>query len=197
MIRLIVFFLFVNTAYAHKPNVGNVSATLGPFVYQSHGQSVKSNVYAQPRAGFGILGEGDLNSSGGLEIGLFYVDKIFSRAADATYIVEKINKVEIPIGYRYWISNRVSAAISFSSSFSVGDYSVIFDNTAAGSGTTSARDIVEYGFDGSLQWEFYHSGPNYWIADGRYFYSFQSKPNEDANQFGLLIGYKYMIQERQ
>ena len=94
--------------------------------------------------------------------------------------------------------NRSSAVNSkgyFYSVFSVGDYQTVFNDTAIGSGFTSARDITEYGIDLSLQWEIWTKSSLVFVLDGRYFVSLSAKSGEDSNLYSLLLGLKYLIKE--
>jgi hypothetical protein len=61
---------------------------------------------------------------------------------------------------------------------------------------TSARDIVEYGIDFSIQQELMSFETINIVADLRYSLSVTNKISEYGDHYGLMIGVKYLIQER-
>jgi hypothetical protein len=191
---LLTLFSFV--CQAHVPTEGKISASLGPFLHRTHNLSSQNRGYSPFLVGAGLLVEGDVDGSGGVEIGLFYNHKTYLRQFSDGQIVEKVHKVTVPIGYRHWFSESFSAALLFSTSYSMGDYVVVFSDTLSNE-TTSAREITEYGFEPSFQWEFWRDNQFALVADGRYFISANSKSGEDANQFELLFLVKYLVQEKE
>ncbi len=183
------------TAHAHEPQEGKVFATFGPFLHQTQNLHSKDRSRAPLLVGLGLLAEGDTGPRGGIEVGLFYIEKTYQRIFGTTHIVEQVHKVDLPIGYRHWFSNEFSAALYFSALFSLGEYQVIYSDYPGGD-VTSAREQLEYGAESSVQWEFWHNDLFAVLLDGRYFYSLSAQDNEDAHHYGIMVGLKYLIQEK-
>ena len=61
---------------------------------------------------------------------------------------------------------------------------------------TSAKDTVEYGFDLSLQKELFKQPAYVVVIDARYSMSVTNKGNENSDQFGILLGFRYTVQEK-
>jgi hypothetical protein len=194
---LCVVFIVITLShfcYAHQPSEGKVFGTIGPFV--NHAQSVYTPEANTPFfLGFGALAEGDLSDHGGIEIGLFYFNKLYKRAMSNGEVISQVAKIDIPMSYRYWLNPEFSGALGFSTSFSVGNPQVNFSNVS-GDQSTSATNIADYGIDFSVQWEFWTNGLFSALVDGRYSLSLSANSGEDANQYGLLVAIKYMIQEK-
>ncbi|MDZ4676719.1 MAG: hypothetical protein SGI74_04340 [Oligoflexia bacterium] len=183
------------TSNAHQAHEGTVLGTIGPFFHQTHSLRSKNPAYSPPLAGIGFLAEGDLYDRGGIEIGLFYTHKTYQRSSGNAFMVEKVHKISVPIGYRHWLSDIFSMGFFFNSMFSNGEPQTIYNDIATGE-ITSAREMVESGIEYSIQWEVWTNEKIATILDGRYCYSLSTKPNEDAHQYGILFGVKYMIQEK-
>ena len=196
LLAFLSIFTLSDQSYAHQPQEGKVLGTIGPFFSQTHAIHSQDVTNSPPSLGFGVLGEGDLSSMGGIEIGLFYSFKTYERVFGASHLVERVHKVEVPVGYRHWLLDNLSAGIAFSSSFSVGDPQVVYADASLGSESTLARDLTEYGINFSVQWEFWTNNLISLILDGRYSFSLSAKTSEDANQYGLMLGMKYLIQEK-
>ena len=194
-------FLFVGTvalsplAWAHQPSEGTVVATAGPYLFQTQSIHGAGNDYSPFRLGVGLLVEGDVSDRSGIEIGLFYFKKSYQRFVSDHLLVETFNRIAIPVGYRYWFSNEFSLGLFFNSLFGNGEREVIHAEIAS-SEATLAHDPVEYGFEASVQWEFWRSSTLAALLDGRYYWSLSARSNEDANQYGLMVGLKYSVQEK-
>ncbi len=193
---LLIIFTLGTAAYAHVPEVGKIFATFGPFVHQVSSSYVQDSLSSPLAVDFGLLGEGDFNNKDGIEVGIFYGTKTYQRAYANTHLTERINKLSVPLGYRHWFSPAFSTAIAFDANYTMGEAQVIFNNAPKGSEPTTARSITEYGFDFSVQWEPWTQNRFAMLIDARYFYSVSAKSNEDANQATILVGLKYLIQEK-
>jgi hypothetical protein len=194
--RSLIFALgiFISTAVnAHQAEEGKVLATAGPYLQQTHSRLTQDVTNSPVSVGLGLIAEGDTSQSGGIEIGVFYFEKAYLRGFGTSHLVEKVNKLAVDVGYRLWWTNRISSGFLFTSLFSVGDYRVIAGDTMPREGT-AARDPNEYGFTYSMQWEFWSGERFAALLDGRYFYAVQPKSEQDSNQYGMLIGFKYLIQ---
>jgi hypothetical protein len=149
--------------------------------------------------GAAFIAEGDLNGHGGLEIGMFYLRKVFSVQKDRLVLTERIKQLYVTMGYRHWFTKKFSLAAAFFSSYSMGDPEVVVSEFPGSQDRpkTSAHDTTEYGFDFSIQHEFWHKGRFSAIVDGRYSLSVTAKPGEDANHYGAMIALKYFVQSRE
>lgn len=200
-IILCLFLWLFNSAVslAYVPKSGNVTATFGPQLSQTISNGSRSGAETPIQNGYGLIAQGDVNAYGALEIGTFYMPKIFIReVGDGKFLSEKTQTMHITLGYRYYISPSFSASLSFFSAYSMGSYNTLHSDLAPGQNlvATSAQDYTEYGFDLALQAELWSSGRYGVIIDGRYSQSVTSKPSEDANHYAFLIGLRYLIQER-
>ncbi len=193
---ILIAIILSKISYAHQPEEGKVFGTLGGFLNHTQAIYTSEAPYSRFNPGFGLLAEGDISSHGGLEIGLFYFLKTYKREFGVNgLVVANVDKIDIPMGYRYWLSPQLSGAVAFSSSFSVGDSFVSYSNVV-GDQSTSASNITDYGFDFSVQWEFWTNNVFSLLLDGRYSLSISSNLGEDANTYGILVGLKYLIQEK-
>lgn len=187
--------LFSMAGWAHEPKEGKVLITVAPYFYQTH-NAINSGLSTPPLMGFGIIGEGDIDHHGGLEIALNYLQKIYSRRVGDLYNIEKTKRVHITMGYRHWFNPKFSSALGFFSAYSIGEGAVVHtDFPYESRPDSSANDVAEYGFDLSLLYEPWSKGPLAMIVDARYSYSVTNKVYEDGNHYGALVGFKYTVQE--
>lgn len=187
---------FTQLASGHQPEDGQIYGSIGTFTYMtpSIDHQFESPVYVGPA----ILGEADINSKGGLEIGFFYLRNPFSVRYNNKTIVESLKRIYITTGWRQWFNPRFSIALAFSSSYSFGDLHIMRDDfNGVNRPRTSASDITEYGFDLSMQYEPYNVGRYAIVIDGRYNRSITPKRGEDNDHMGIFMSLKYFIQSRQ
>lgn len=145
--------------------------------------------------GFGAIAVGDLSDSGSLEVAMIYIDQLYVRDQDNMYLTEKVKRMHITMGYRWWLNPYFSTSLGFYSSYLMGDYTTIHSDFPAGSNfDTSARDTTEYGFDLSVQGEIWQDRKIAIIGDGRYSLSVTPKKGEEFENFGLMLGIRYIIQ---
>lgn len=199
--KLRLFFLmtmlfFSATAATHEPVGGDIRATAAMFRLQSH---ARQDSFQNPwKGGLGLVVEGDVDHNGGLEIGMLYMEKLFAIHRDGMTVVEESKRMYISMGYRHWFNKRVSAAAAFFSSYQMGDGRTIRDDFPMGmTPKTSARDVTEYGFDLSVQYEPWSARNIALVLDGRYSWSVTPKPDEDANHYMAMVGIKYYVQGKQ
>jgi hypothetical protein len=190
--------LFLSGAlWAHTPEEGKIFATLGPFLYQTNVFPPFSTSESPWLSGVGLVAEGDINSSGGIEIAMFYLHKQFFREKDDMKQIEMSKRMYITMGYRWWIGHKFSISPAFASAYSIGDYKIVRSDFPNREQTdTTARERSDYAIDLSVQWEFWSHDRFAAVLDARYSVAITAKPNEYANHYGGLIGIKYMIQEK-
>lgn len=194
-----VFFLIYpsNNIIAYEPTEGHITATFGPnFNKTNFSNDVSSKIKSSFLRGFGLIAVGDINQKGALEIGMFYMPHQYFREHETQQIVESVQELHISMGYRRFINSSLSTSLSFYSSYSMGDPQVIYTNFSNGPEiNTSARDITEYGLDGAIQAELWNNNKFAVIFEGRYSLSVTHKQNEKSDQYGFLLGIRYLIQE--
>ncbi len=190
---IIVSSLFGSTAWAHQPEGGKIWGTLAPIANRT--KTSHPAVLNAPYLGAAAVVEADVDDNGGVEVGLFYLNKVYVRERGAEVLVERIKRMYVTTGYRHWFAPWVSAAVAVYSSYSMGDPQVI-SGRVRDTFRTTARDITEYGFDGSLQWEIWGKGDVAVVADARYAFSLTRNQGEDADVYGFLLGYKHRVPNR-
>ena len=196
-VLFLLFFAIGLQSFAYEPQEGNVTAIIGPFVsrtdYQGHSKLAENPIFGN----VGFMVQGDINTTGALEIAMFHMQKTYFREDFAKSIAEKTELMHITMGFRYWISPLWSASLAFSSSYPMNQPKVIHTDFPTGQNIdTSARDTVDYGFDLSIQTELWNRERYSVISDVRYGLSVTDKQNEDGSHYGILIGLKYLVQEK-
>lgn len=193
---IFLFFLISSMAFAHEAKEGSLYLSAGPFIETT--QIKQGSDFSNVPVFFGgaIYGNADTSSRGSIEVGLVYFRKTYERIFSTnTHLVERVDKLSVPIGYRFWFVPGLSLGACFTPSFSVGDYQTIFTDTNFYN-TTSARDASEIGMDISLQLDILKNDRFSGLVDLRYFYSLSAKGGEDSNLYSVLLAIKYAIQQK-
>lgn len=193
----ILYFLLLATSSplrAHTPEEGMILATPAILIYRTvTGNNIPSKE-SPYKVGGGLIVEGDVNDVGGIEIALIYQDKYYLRRDDDNLAVEKIKRMYITTGYRYWPKPWISLGLAFASSYSMGNPRVIYrEHPSDEKLLTSAQRITEYGVDFSVQWDIWHINNWHFVSDIRYTWSLTRKPHESADLYGIMLGIKYRI----
>ena len=199
LMGIVTFLLFVmnNPALAHVPEEGKVTAVVAPFFYKTFFEGTSTDVSSPLTAGTALIAEGDIDKHGGLEIGVFFIQKLYLRKTDTEELAEKIKQVYITMGYRHWFNQKWSVAAAFFSTYVMGQRKIIHSTFLPPRNiNTSASDTTEYGFDFSLQYEIWRHGDFSALIDTRYSYSITDKSNEFGDHYGFLIGLRYQVQEK-
>jgi hypothetical protein len=188
--------LFFNLqGFAYTPQEGDVSASMGPFLYKTNFKGGQDRAESNYKADFGLLVQGDSSDKGSLEISLFHMNKSFFRDQGGDFLAEEVELMQVGLGYRRWLGHYFSAALDFYSSYAISDPHVIHSTNVSGNPLdTSASDITEYGLEGSLQAELWSQGRFGLIFDARYAHSFTSKENESGDHYGGLLALRYFVQ---
>ncbi len=191
----ILFYSLNSLAYA--PTEGNITSYFGPYLYKTNFRGSDSGAASPVLAGIGLVVNGDVNEKGSLEISLFLMEKNYFREETGKYIETQTTLAHFTMGYRRWFSEKFSGSLCFASGYSVGSPRLIHSDFPVGSEIdTSAKDTVEYGFELALQSEIMKR-PTYTIlVEARYLMSVTNKANENADHFGLMLGFRYAVQER-
>lgn len=185
-------------AVAYDAAEGKVNAIFGPFFYQTDFRGTPSGTKSPWMNDYGLIAQGDVNEKGALEIGLFHMNKIFFRDYEGGYFAQKTQLIYVTMGYRWWLSKLYSASLALHTSYALGDPGTVEDTVPTGvpRPDTSATIIAAYGIDLSLQSELWSSGRYSVLLDTRYAASLTRRIGENANHYGVMVGLKYLIQEK-
>lgn len=181
---------------AYQPEEGNVNVTIGPYSYRTLYHSPTPALDSPSRGGYGIVATGDSNHKGSVELGIFYLDKLFFRDEGTDVLAESIQHVHITMGYRWWLLSWLSTSFTFFSAYPVGDPKIYYRHVSASYFDTSASDLTEYGFDGSIQAEVISLQKVGFVIEGLYSRSVTSKAHEAGDHYGIMVGMRFMIQEK-
>ncbi len=187
----------LSVAYSYDPKEGNVSATFGPFVHKTNYPGSTSGVISPWMGAPAMIVQGDFTDYSSLEIAFFHLNKVFIREEGGRYISEETQSLHTTFGYRYWYNPYLSFSGSLFTAYTMGEPKIVHsDFNPPDYIATSARDIVEYGIDFSIQQELMSFETINIVADLRYSFSVTNKISEYGDHYGLMIGVKYLIQER-
>lgn len=190
-----LFLLVVGSAQAYSPRSGNIIGTLGPYWSKTEYPSSQTQNYSPVIQGFSLVANGDTGEWGSLEVALIYAPRLYYRQENGLTQLEKIERMHITMGYRWWLNQYLSTSLGLFSSYAMGDPVVEFTQYAPGAEIdTSARDTTEYGLDLAIQSEVWGSGKYAAVIEGRYSYSLTPKENEKSHHYGLSIGVRYLFQ---
>ena len=183
-------FMVCENSNAYKPKPGKVTTAAGPFVYVSDSLSNNGDVYTSPKLGFALISEAVVAKNSAIEIGLFYLNKPYFRSEGSEYILQKIQRMYITTGYRWWWSSKLSSGVNLFSAFSMGDVETL--KTSPGireEFKTSAEEITNYGLDLSIRYEHEFNPRDGIFIDLRYSYSLTAESGEQSNPIILGIFY--------
>lgn len=190
--QFLAFFFLESAAFAHSPQGGDIWASTGPFLQQT--QAPKDTEHNEPRLGWGVIAQGDVDANGGVEIGLIYTDKTYILSHNQDLLTQRMKRMYVTTGYRHWFFAPISAALAVFSSYSMGDVKTLVETDPTNEDLkTTAETITEYGLDVSLQWEVFAGDAVAVVADARYSKSLSAKKDEKADQVGAMLAFKYLI----
>lgn len=183
---------------AYSPEEGNVSATFGVFVHQTNFNLPPPNVSSSSGRDLGVILNGDLSNGGQLEISIYHLFKEYFRDVGGRFVGEQTELIDIGLGYRHWVTERISLGLIFSSSYSMGRPNLFFNDFAPDTSVdTSARDTTEYAVLFSTQIDLFSIQRFTAVVSGLYSLSLTGKPGERADHYGALFGLRYFIQGKQ
>lgn len=192
---LVVLFIFIQAplkAYSYQPVPGKVTASVGPYFFDGDFRpKPNDSYYPRPKLGFALIAEAVFAENAALEIGLFYLDKPYYREANSNFLMQKIKRIYITTGYRFWWSKYLSTSLGLFSSFSMGD--VVDVESSSGlpeDFITNAEEITNYGLDTSFRFEYDLSKDDGFFIDFRYSFNVTAETDgENANHFAVGIFY--------
>lgn len=194
---LTTIIIYSISSLAYAPEEGNITSYFGPYLYKTNFKGSDTGATSPLMLGLGLVVNGDVNTKGSLEIALFFLNKTYYREEAGKFIAEQTALTHFTMGYRRWFTDSFSSSLSFSSGYSMGTPRIVHSDFPIGSEIdTSAGDTVEYGFDLSLQKEILKQPAYVVVLDARYSMSVTNKKNENSDQFGILLGFRYSVQEK-
>ncbi|MEK6772330.1 MAG: hypothetical protein AABY64_00185 [Bdellovibrionota bacterium] len=198
-IILILFLIVSLSAGAYVPKEGNVHAVIGSYSSQTNYRNSQNKPSPVPIfSGFSLMAQGDASDKGNLEICINYFNKLYFREDGGNYLSERIQYLQITMGYRYWLNNYWSTALAFASGYPLATPQTATSYLPNDSTfETSAHDPSEAGLDMSLAYDVWNQEPYSIVVDLRYTYSFTSRSGESADNMGAIVGLRYLIQEKQ
>jgi hypothetical protein len=192
----VILLFLTEQSLAYDPVEGQVTATFGPYYSKTNFAGVNSGINSSYLGGVGLIAVGDINQKGSLEIGMFYNPRMFFREQGTQLIAEKTQVMHISMGYRRWINLYFSTSLAFYSSYSMGAREIVYSDFPVGLEIdTSARDITEYGLDWSIQGDLWSHDKLAVVFESRYSLSVTSKHDEKSDQYGFLLGLRYLVQD--
>ncbi len=192
---LIFFFIFPNLSLAHVASEGKVLASLGTLVNLS--VDSPDVVGFRPLFGGALTVEGDIGTSGGLEVALMLTENQYNMYLGDELLVERVNRMHIPLGYRWWFDSRFSFALSFFSAYRIGKVNDIARSANVNAAAkTSAHDTTEYGFDFSLLFDLWKNERYTVTLDTRYSLPVTDRSGEQAENYFVLLALKYEVQRK-
>lgn len=184
-------------ANSYVAQEGNISLYAGPLLNKTNFKTTASGLQAPDNTGLGLVVLGDVNSTGSLEIGLFYFSKLYLVEQRGQFLAEETNLAHITMGYRRWLSSHLALSAAFASGYSVGDVQVVHNTITDGSlVNTSARDVTEYGLDLTISGFIELKKNMSVVLDARYSHSLTAKSGEKADHFMLMLGLHQFVQEK-
>jgi hypothetical protein len=196
---IILFFTSVENTFAYTPKEGNISAVFGPFFYRTRFADVSPELRSPHLGGIAFIAIGDISNKGSLELGFFHMNKLYFRQSNGLFVAEKTQLMHITMGYRRWWKPKLSTSVTVFSAYSMGELETEYTDFSSPSAQpkTSATDKVEYGIDLALQYELYAEGRWALVTDLRYSLPVTSKSQESSEHYGIILGLRYFIQEKQ
>lgn len=197
LFALVILLFSAKITFAYTPVGGNLTAILGAYIYKNNFNGSSTGANSPTMGSVTLIANGDIDDKSSLEIGLFFLNQFFFRELNNNFISENIRTAHVSVGYRRWWNEAFSTALAFYTSTPMGDPRIIHNDFAPSTDFgTSARDDIEYGFDGSVQAEVWRNNKIGVVIDARYSISVTNREHEHGDTYGALIGIKYLVQEK-
>ncbi len=196
---LLIGLTLSQKTFAYSAKKGNVTATLGSYIYKTNfSDTVGTGAFSPWMGDLALIVDGDVNDHGALEVGIFHMHKLFYRAQGGSSVVQGTELIQMDMGYRYWWGSVFSTALSFYSTYSLGVPSYVHNDFAGGqTPNTSAVETTLYGVDLSFQAEVWSHDRFSVLLNGIYSLPLTIKQDEKADLYGFVIGLRYFVQEQQ
>ena len=191
-ILILLLGLFTFPARAHQPREGRIYGSFGPYLLRTIPE--KHGFDSALTSGVGVTVNGDVDQNGGLEISVFFLNKLVSLEQDSHVITQISDRVFITSGYRHWFLPNLGVGLGFFSSYLMGSPKTLQSDFATSPPKTSAGDTTEYGIELSVQVEPWQGESFTPLVDFRYARSLTDKPNEDGDHLGVYVAAKFFVQ---
>lgn len=194
---LVIFFIMSVETFAYKPEEGNITASIGPYIFKTNYKETNPATHSPFMPGMGLIVNGDINQDGALEIAFFHLNKRFLRRDAQNFIAELTQVIHITMGYKWWVNPYFSTSMALYSAYPIGNKRVVYNNFPTGTELqTSATDTTEYGFDFAAQSQVWSGSTFDIVAELRYSLSLTSRQREEADHYGGFVGLRYLLQEK-
>ena len=194
---LVIFLLGSSFSWAYLPEEGNITVNLGPYFFKTNFNEEKTDASAPLIPGIGLIVNGDVSNHGALEIAMFHLNKRFLRTQGDFSISEISQIIHITMGYKWWLNPYLSTSLALYSAYPMGNKRVLYNNFPTGTElATSARGSTKYGFDLALQTQVWKGDKFEVVSEARYSASTNSRKNEEADHYGVFVGLRYLVQEK-
>lgn len=197
IILIVLLSLSANESFAYTGKEGNLAIILGPTIYKTNFGGANPDYNNNYGSNLALIAVGDLSDNGGVELGIFLLEKTFLRGDNGYFLAQEAEMLHITMGWRAYFSKMFSSSITFFSAYPMGTPSTVYSNIPSSVFVnTSASDKVEYGFDFAAQAEVANWGKVAVITDLRYSLSLTPKEEEHADHYGAMIGIRYLPLEK-
>ncbi len=194
---VVIFLLGFSFSWAYVPEEGNITANLGPYFFKTNFKEAKTKAGDPLMPGIGLIVNGDINDHGSLEIAMFHLNKRILKTKGAFSISEVSQVIHITMGYKWWLKSYLSTSLALYSAYPMGNRRVLYNNFPTGSElSTSNKYSTEYGFDLALQAEAWKGDKFDVVTEARYSIAATSRKHEQADHYGVFVGLRYLIQEK-
>lgn len=184
-------------ANAYDTSEGNISVSVGALWHQSNFASSASGARSSPYGSFGFTVLGDVNKTGSLEVGYYFLNKQYYREYGGLSLVEQTKLSHITMGYRRWLNSRTSASLTLGTGYSMGEVQVVHsDFLPADLMETSARDTTEYSVDLAVQYEVWRHNENSIFLETRYSKSITAREGERADHGTVMLSWQVLLQDK-
>jgi hypothetical protein len=191
-LKVLAFLLVFQTSLAHEPIAGQGRMSFGAM--SNRFIDSPSPIQTPSTFGGGITGEIDIGGRGGIEVSMFYYESQFVVQQSTNFLVEKSHHIYIPIGYRYWLTDKFSFGTNFYAAYRIGKWTEVYRSPGISTdAVTSAQDITEYGFDFAIGIDLFTADKFAVFLDSRYVMPTTDKPDENSRAYIFFLGYKQRV----
>lgn len=204
-VRLFFFILIILTSifnsitsFAYSPQEGNINALLGFHTYRTIFRDEDDGAKSRWMMSPALIAQGDIDEKSTLEVSISGLNKVYFRRVGGDILAEQRSLLDIAMGYRRWFSKYWSWGITFFSTYPIGDYFTAHPLDAGiAPQPTTAQVVTPYGFHFSLQYEAWSYKKMGIVVDARYSSLVTAKLREDAEHFGVMLLFRYLVQGRE
>lgn len=175
------------------PKPGQFRYALGPYFYRSIIDSQLFDEVDSVKTGFALNVEGGMPEEASIEVQFLYLEKRYFNDTDYGYLYTASPRVYISLGYRKWMFDQASIALSFASHYLTGAERLISSGGDTSGIEVSSAKESSYSGDISLQIEFFESDLFSIVFDYRYSHLLLPKAGEDSNHSAAMLMYRGVV----